>query len=49
MDIFKILGEKKIKKEKAKILYRQDLKLFFKGFFVCPTHGGNLYALVNEH
>lgn len=48
MDIFKIPG-KKMKKENAEILYRQKPKIFLKGFSVCPTHGGNLYALVNEH
>lgn len=36
----------KMRKEKAKILYKQKSKNFLKGFW-CPTHGGNLCVLVN--
>lgn len=37
-----------MKKEKAKILYKQKSKNFLIGFW-CPTHGGNLYVLVSKH
>lgn len=37
-----------MKKEKAKILYKQKSKNFLIGFW-CPTHGGNLYVLVSQH
>lgn len=36
----------KMKKEKAKILYKQKSKNFLIGFW-CPTHGGNLRVLVS--